>query len=275
MPQARRPKAPIAPRAPKLPPLSLQPMRPRRSVALDKARTKSGEDIPPFVRWPAFMAEFDWKQGEHITTIAPTGYGKTVLNRQLLLRRAYVLACGIKRRDPELYGPFEKQGYQLVRHFEPEVPDDADVYRLLFVPQTTLRGAEGRKKRAAAFRLAINDVMDVGRWCLYLDDVQYMADQLRLGPDLEEAWLNGRSEEVSVVASSQEPVNIPVMAYGMATHLFLFKNDDIRRAQRMAELTGVNREIAQRTILGMPKYEFLYINKATGRMVRSRVEQAR
>jgi hypothetical protein len=247
-------------------------MRPRRSVALDKAQTKSGEEIPPFIRWSAFMAEFDWKQGEHITTIAPTGYGKTVLNRQLLLRRAYVLACGIKRRDPELYGPFEKQGYQLVRHFEPEVPDDTDVYRLLFVPQTTLRGAEGRKKRAAAFRLAINDVMDVGRWCLYLDDVQYMADQLRLGPDLEEAWLNGRSEEVSVVASSQEPVNIPVMAYGMATHLFLFRNDDIVRARRMAELTGVNREIAQRTILGMPKYEFLYINKATGRMVRSRVE---
>ena len=81
----------------------------------------------------------------------------------------------------------------------------------------------------------------------------------------------GRSEGVTVVASSQEPVNVPVMMYGMATHLFLFKNPDIYRARRMAELTGVNREQAQQTILLLPPHEFLYIDKRDGRMVRSMV----
>jgi DNA-binding transcriptional regulator YhcF (GntR family) len=76
---------------------------------------------------------------------------------------------------------------------------------------------------------------------------------------------------VSVVASSQEPIDIPLMAYGMATHLFLFKNNDLRRAQRMAELTGVNREVAQYTILQLPEHEFVYINKKSGAMLRSKV----
>jgi hypothetical protein len=39
----------------------------------------------------------------------------------------------------------------------------------------------------------------------------------------------------------------------------------------MSELTGVNREIAQETILKLPDHEFLYINKSSGRMVRSKV----
>ncbi len=74
-----------------------------------------------------------------------------------------------------------------------------------------------------------------------------------------------------VAASSQEPVNIPVMAYSAATHLFLFKNPDLYRARRMGELSGVNREIATETIMSLPKFEFLYINKNTGMMCRSKV----
>jgi hypothetical protein len=217
------------------------------------------------------MADWEWKQGEHITTIGPTGSGKTVLNRELLRRRDYVVVLGVKNRDPELYGPFERMGYELTHRFEPVPPANAPHSRVLFVPRTSLHGAEARKAKTAAFRNVLNEIQDVGYWCVYLDDVQYMADQLRLTVDLEELWVIGRSEGVSVVASSQEPVNIPVMAYGMASHLFLFANRDLYRARRMAELTGVNREIAETTILSLPPHEFLYVNKDTGRMLRSKV----
>ena len=98
---------------------------------------------------------------------------------------------------------------------------------------------------------------------------------MRLAPEFEELWILGRSEWVSVVASSQEPVDIPLQAYGMATHLFLFRNNDLRRAQRMAELTGVNREIVQTTILQLPSHEFLYVNTRTSTMLRSKVLQPR
>lgn len=220
------------------------------------------------------MRDWKWEQGEHITTIGPTGSGKTVLNRYLLRRRAFVVVMGVKNRDPELYGPFEREGYELVRKFDAEI-DDEDTKRVLFVPRTNKHGAEGNKVRAEAFRHALNDVMDAGGWCVYADDVQIFADEFRLGPELKEMWRLGRSEEISLVVSSQEPVEIPVTAYGQATHLFLFKNPDIYRAKRMAELTGVNREVAEMTILRLPDHEFLYINKSTGRMVRSMVIRER
>lgn len=215
------------------------------------------------------MQTWRWQQGEHITIIGPTGSGKTVLARQLLRRRDFVVILGIKNRDPELYAPFQREGYELVRRFDAEAPDDADSVKLLFVPRTDKRGAEGRKAKSARFRQALQDIYDVGRWCVYADDIQYMADQLRLSDDFEELWMLGRSEGVSVVASSQEPVNIPLMAYGMATHLFLFKNTDAVRARRMAELTGVNRDVAQQTILSLPDHEFLFINRRNGEMIRS------
>lgn len=269
MPAPRTPRPTSPPRLPRLRPLRLSPVRSTRSVELDTERTRSGLELPPFVRWDEFLEDWRWKIGEHVTTIGPTGSGKTVLNRYLLRRRTFVVIFGIKNRDPELYAPFQRDGYQLVRRFDPEPPEDQDDAKVLFVPITEKKGTEGRAYRAGKFRQALHDIQDTGNWCLYCDDVQYLSDQLKLEPDLEELWMIGRSEGVTVVASSQEPVNIPLMAYGMATHLFLFKNPDKRRADRMAELTGINREIAAHTILRLPDHEFLYINKSTGKMLRS------
>lgn len=277
-PRRRPTPTPPQPRAPRIPPVRLAPIRSRKSVELDDTLTRSGLELPPFVRWDQFKAQFEWNPGEHITTIGPTGSGKTVLNRVLLQMAPrtrdggpYVVVLGVKQRDPELYGPFEREGYELVRRFNAEPPDEIDTIRLLYVPQTEKQGREARAAKSKAFQRALNDIQDTGYWVVYADDIQYMADQLRLHEDFEELWILGRSEGISVVASSQEPVNIPVMAYGMATHLFLFSNPDVYRAKRMAELTGMNREIAERTILELPKHEFLYIRKDTRLMLRSRV----
>jgi hypothetical protein len=271
MPRPPRAPSPRALRPPRLAPLRLSPIRSGTSVELDRGLTRSGQTLPPFVRWDVFYANFKPKIGEHITTIGPTGSGKTVLNRFLLRRRDFVVILGVKTRDPELYGPFEREGYVLERRFDPDPPHDVSQYRVLFVPRTDKHGTEGRTAKAKLFRQALNDIYDAGYWCVYADDVQYMVDQLKLGPEFEELWMLGRSEGVTVFASSQEPVNIPPMAYGMATHLFLFKNPDLYRARRMAELTGVNREVAEKTIMELPEHEFLYINKNSGEMVRSKV----
>jgi hypothetical protein len=271
MPQPRQPRLPRLPhRPPLLPPLRLAPPRARGSVELDTASVSAG-GLPPFVRFDMFMTQWKWEQGEHITTIGPTGSGKTVLNRVLLRRRDYVVVLGVKNRDDELYGPFQKDGYELVRSFNPEPPDEAERMRVLYVPRSDKRGAEGIQAKAKKFREALLDVEDTGYWCVYVDDVQFMADEMRLAPEFRVLWIMGRSEGISMVVSSQEPVDIPLQAYGQATHLFLFKNPDVYRARRMAELTGVNREIAQQTILRLPDHEFLYINKSNGRMLRSMV----
>ena len=270
----RRPRSPPPPRLPKLPPLRLAPVRQRGSIELDDSRSKAGAVIGqsvPFVRFDRFMIEWEWRIGEHLTTIGPTGSGKTVLNRRLLRRRAFVCLMGVKNRDPELYGPFEAEGYELVHSFDPVAPDDATQKKVLYVPLSAKHGVEGRQEKGRKFRAVLNEIYDVGYWCAALDDVQYMADKLKTAPELEELWMLGRSEGVTVAASSQEPVDIPVMAYGMATHLFLFGNPDVYRAKRMAELTGLERDLTEKVILGLPEHEFLYINRKTRRMLRSMV----
>ena len=277
MPAPRPPRSPRttgsfrAPRAPRLPRLRLSPVRSNGSIELDTATTRSGYTLPPYIRWDRFMTDWKWRQGEHLTTIGPTGSGKTVLNRYLLRRRSYVVVLGVKQRDPELYGPFQADGYQLVRKFDPHVPDDEDEKRVLFVPMVEKFGAAGRNEQTVKFREALQDIMSVGNWCVYADEVRYMSDQLGLRTEFEEIWIKGRSERITMIASSQEPVDIPVMAYGQASHLFLFRNADLYRAKRMAELTGVNREMAQETILRLPPHEFLYVHKDSGKMLRSKV----
>ena len=269
--KAPRQKYPPLPRPPSIPPINLAPLRSRESVDLDERTTTTGEAWPPFVRWDVLLAEFVWKQGEHLTVIGPPGVGKTVLVRELLKRRDYVVVLGVKNRDSELYGPFERMGYKLERNFNPQPPEDADESLVLFVPRTEKHGVEGRQAKARRFRQVLNDIYDIGFWTVYADDILYMADQLRLAPEFEELWILGRSEKVTVVASSQEPVNIPPMAYGFATHLFLFHNPDDKRAERMGELVGLNRRMVREVVLSLPPHEFLYVNKNTKRMVRSRV----
>jgi hypothetical protein len=273
-PSRRRPPSPPPPRTPRLPPLRFSPVRAAGSVDLDRPIVTRGkqEASVPFVRWDRFIADWVWNQGEHVTSIGPTGSGKTVLNRELLSRRRFVIVLGVKNEDQELYGPFQAQGYELVHRFEPEPPAEAEHSRILFVPRADgYHGKESRDRKGKAFRAVLNDVYDVGRWTVYADDIQYMSVKLGLGTEFEELWMIGRSEKVSLVASSQEPVDIPVMAYSAATHLFLFKNPDLYRARRMAELTGVNREVAEHVILNLPDHEFLYIDKRSGKMVRSMV----
>lgn len=246
-------------------------MRSRESVALDERQTPTGVPWPAFVRWDRFMEEFLWRQGEHLTTIGPTGSGKTVLNRELLKRRDYVVVLGVKNRDQELYGPFQRMGYKLEHNFAPQPPEDAEEALVLFVPRTEKQGVERRAVIGRRFRQVLNDVLAIGYWCVYCDDVQYMADKLRLAAELEDLWQLGRSEKATLAVSSQEPVDIPVEAYSAATHLFLFANPDQVRAERMGKLAGMNRKLVEEVVLTMPQHEFLYINKNTRRMVRSRV----
>jgi len=253
----------------------LAPIRPRESVAADTLTTRRGDPLPPFVRWDVFMAGWKWKPGEHLTTIGPTGSGKTVLNRYLLRRRRFVIVLGVKNRDVELYGPFQQDGYKLVHSFNIDQDSEDEDPKILYVPRTEKHGADGRTERTKKFRRALNDIEDAApardgeNWTLYADDVRYMADQLRLRTDFEEIWIKGRSEGLTMVASSQEPVDIPVMAYGQASHVFLFRNLDRVRVKRMAELTGANREVAETSILALAPHEFLYINRDSGQMLRS------
>lgn len=201
----------------------------------------------------------------------------------MLLRRAplkerkgqFIVVLGIKNRDAELYGPYQREGYEIVRKFDAYPPEDAESRHVIYAPLTEKPGREGLQDRAARFRGALHDIEQAGGWTVYADDLGFMSEDMGLRTEFGILWKVARSEGVELVGSATDPVGIPVAAYGNASHLFLFKNLDDYRAKRMAEFAGVNRDIARETILRLPDHEFLYINKSTGEMVRSRVIKAR
>lgn len=263
--------------------LRLSPLRTEGSTRLDREPVEVSRgrtiQLPPYERWDRFYSEFQrtWGgpppkggQGQHITLVGTTGSGKTTLARELLKIRDYVIVLATKVRDTSLYEPLAEEGYVTLSSLEHVDPERTP--RIIFKPPLNDPSRAGQEAQREAFREALVTVFAMGEWCLYADEVRYLTDHLGLKTELETLWLQGRSLGVSVVAATQRPVSIPLLAFDQADHLFLWRNADRESVRRMSEFAGQNGEVAFHTIPRLPPHEALYVNTRNDRMVRTKVE---
>jgi energy-coupling factor transporter ATP-binding protein EcfA2 len=222
--------------------------------------------------WARFRQQVRLRQGEHITIIGTTGSGKTVLARELLQARSYVVVLGTKNTDAELYEPFQAIGYELVGTGDFDAMPERDESRIIFRPRITTPDKKGRERQRDAFQTMLFEVWAAGGWTIYADEIWTLTNPLGLAVTFEEFWSAGRSEHITVVASTQEPVYIPRLAFTAATHLFLFQNPDQQRIDRIAELSAGNRNLVREMLPQLPQHEFLYINTRTRTVLRSKVQ---
>jgi DNA helicase HerA-like ATPase len=246
--------------------LRLSPLRTPESVELDGERFRGELEPPPYLRWDRFMEELEWRQGEHITLAGGTGSGKTTLARQLLPRRRYVVVFATKKEDPSLYRPLERQGYVMRSTWEPN-PDDEP--RVIFKPPL-IGGVAGKDAQREAFREALIDIFESGRWCVYADEIRYITQFLGLQTEMELLWLQGRSLKVSVVAATQRPVSIPILAFE-AQHLFVWRFSEKRDIDTISEFTGTLFPVVRQTIPRLPKHEMLHIRPEYGTASRTQI----
>lgn len=251
--------------------LRLVAPRPTESRELDEfePRGKGGESLSsvPFLPWERFVEQFDFQQGEHVTLVGGTGSGKTTLARELILpRRDYVSVFATKKKDPSLYGPLQAAGYVVTDDWDPY---DAEVRKVIYKPTISGVGKGGRAGQADAFREAMEEVFEAGNWCCYFDEVAYQSNNLKLATELETLWMQGRSLGISMVAATQRPVQIPLIAYE-ANHLFLWRFTDKRNIDTISEFTGSNISVARAVIPRLPRHEALYINTVTDQMARTK-----
>ena len=68
--------------------------------------------------WAEFFQSWNWRQGEHITLVGPTGSGKTTLAKAILSKRAYVVFVATKPRDATI-DQLEADGFVVVRRWTP------------------------------------------------------------------------------------------------------------------------------------------------------------
>lgn len=259
--------------------LRLSPIRPQGSVGLDGVTlpVRKGEPVGeaiggqiPFKPWhefyPVFAREFE--QGHHVTLVGRNGSGKTVLGQQVIALRDYVAVCATKNRDPSLYGPLEKDGFELVDEFTSEPLEHP---KLIVRPELGEASRKALQAQSATFEEMLHEIFRVGDWCVYADEVRYLTDTLRLAEPFEILWLQGRSLGISVVAGTQRPVSIPREAFSQARHFFFFAEHEKDNVIRMSEFVGRNMELVRFVIPRLPEFEFLYVNTVSGKMLRSKV----
>lgn len=267
MPAAPRPPRPTSlrpPRPPEFGRLRLAPARSLKSLELDNDFRQA-----PYKRWDEFRSLVKPRDGEHITVVGKTGSGKTVLLRELVVRKWWVVVLGTKNEDKELYAPFEDHGFEIVDKFDPSPKRPES--RVIFRPRLRSPDEAAVRRQGEQFRRMLIEVWEYGGWTVVIDELAYVSRRLGLGDVLDTLWEQGRSLHVTVAAATQQPVRVPTLAWDQATHLFLFRESDRRRIDRMSEFAGADSQLLKRLIPQLPRHEFLYVDTRDGSMYRSKV----
>lgn len=214
-----------------------------------------------------FLAEYwDYRPGQHVTILAPTGWGKTYLAHELLAATmtpecpAVILA--MKPRDATVTSFARKLKLRTVRVWPPPSSDRWLRRRprgWLLWPRHTHDPEVDDARHEVIFRRAILDNYKRGNRITFADETYSLEHELDLRKPLNTVWTKGRSMDNGLWAASQRPAYISRWAY-QAHHLFLGDDPDAR--QRLGEIgAAVDRDAVLRALASLAPGEYVYINR--------------
>lgn len=222
------------------------------------------------IAWADFLPRFDWRQGEHVSLIGPTGTGKTTLGIQLLPLRRYVAAIGTKPKDPTFDSLERDAGFRLVdprrRGALPHLPDRGVPPRVLVWPRSRTLDRAAKRDQRRIIHDALNRAYSAGGWTLFADELSYLSRTLSLAPELVDIWQQGRSNSVSLIGCTQRPRWVPLDCYSAATHLFLWRTNDSQDIARLSGLNGADTRAVRAIVPDLGRHDVLYVNTRTGEL---------
>lgn len=226
--------------------------------------------LPESTPWAEFRESFDWKQGDHVSIVGPTGSGKSTFALALLPRRDYTAVFATKPRDRTLDALVRDHGYRRMRDWTPRPGEK----RVLLWPKLT-QAHQWREARPT-YERALERIYTAGNWCVCLDEARVVCDERRpflgLAPYLRLLWTQGRSLGVSIVAGTQRPAWVPPEMFDQATHLVFFKDGSATNLKTIGGLVGLDDRTIREGVPALDDHELLYVNARDGRIARTRVE---
>lgn len=223
----------------------------------------------PFAPWNDVLGDMvsrrkgdAWLQGEHMIVIGETGSGKTTLLSQILGIRPYCVVFVTKTYD-ESFSRRRWPGWTIMRQWNPR--EAAERKHVLLWPKPGASIAETVDEQRRVFGDALNRIYRDRGWCIVVDELQWVVDELKFGREMRTYQHQARSSGITVVSGFQRPSHVPVITYGSASHVFVSRQREDADVKRLAALGGVDARELRQALPVVPDRHWLYLRKGSRR----------
>lgn len=218
------------------------------------------------LQWRDFLKRMavEWKPGEHVATIVPTGGGKTTFVGGLVQTRKYVLALDVKGGDQTLknLGWERITKWPLSREDREDIEDGKPFRRL--VGATGMRDID-RIKRYDLCKRVLHSMLEEGGWTVVATDLKILAHPKfgGLWDEIEELTLLARDRKISVITDMQRVSGQPRESTDQATWLAIGYTRDTDAVSRLGEMMGRSRASMRGAVdaLADLPYGFLVVSR--------------
>ncbi len=190
---------------------------------------------------------FEWKQGEHVALIGRNGTGKSLLASHLLSNRPYRIIIRTKPDDVTYPDVLHVSSLERIRrgHYVYELEPEHD------------------RQRVEIWK-ALDFAWRTSGWCVYIDELFYSIDTLRLntpevGAPIDKLLTQGRSKGITMVNGMQRAARITRFAISEAVHVISFAVEG-REAKIIGEATSRKMED---TVQRLGMFEFAWYHAKT------------
>lgn len=247
--------------------LSLPPLPSVRWDTPDAKMARLSTDAPR-IPWDAFVRKLEWKQGEHFALIGATGQGKTTMLMRLLPLHPYRVVLATKRRDPTMDKLIADGDYLKMTHWRRL--DPRNVPRRVIWPNAHSI-ADMKTLQQSVFEDVFENVYAEGGWTVGIDEVWWYTNILNLGLHIRVLLLQGRSNNLSLILSTQRPKDVPTEIYSQSTHIMFWRDNDRLNLDRISEINSRDSSLVREVVRNLEDNQVLYVNTRSGRMARTHI----